>query len=79
MSPARPRSGPVGRHGRRTPISGRYALGQLLAVVVVLLVALPLLPLVLLTIVVVRLRDRAARRAPETAPAPPQAPARIAP
>lgn len=50
-------------HGRRFPVSGRYAAGQLLAAIVVLIVALPLLPLILLIVAWIRLRDRAAARA----------------
>ncbi|MGI5153226.1 hypothetical protein ACQEVC_43810 [Plantactinospora sp. CA-294935] len=63
MSPAgsRPEWSP-GRT-RTTPASGRYAVGQVIAVGIVLLVALPLLPLILLIIAWIRLRDRAAARA----------------
>ncbi|MEO3742896.1 hypothetical protein [Plantactinospora sp. B5E13] len=49
--------------GRRSRVSGRYAAGQLLAAIVVLVVALPLLPLILLIVAWIRLRDRAAARA----------------
>ncbi len=43
---------------RRTPVAGRSAVGQVLALVIVLLVALPLLPLILLIIGWIRLLDR---------------------
>ena len=48
-------------------ISGKYAVGQLLALVIVAIIALPLLPLILLVIAWIRLRDRrtAAGREPE--------------
>ncbi|MEV0716074.1 hypothetical protein [Asanoa sp. NPDC050611] len=43
-----------------TRISGKYAVGQLLALVLVAIVALPLLPLILLVIAWIRVRDRRA-------------------
>ncbi|MFI6759653.1 hypothetical protein ACIBF5_11020 [Micromonospora sp. NPDC050417] len=42
--------------------SGRYATGQLLALLVIALISLPLLPLLLLIIAWIRLRDRAQSR-----------------
>ncbi|ROT32902.1 hypothetical protein [Micromonospora sp. HM5-17] len=58
-----PRPARAAGHGRSAPVSGRYAAGQLLAVLLVLLLALPVLPLILLIIVVIRLRGRAEARA----------------
>ncbi|MEV4532406.1 hypothetical protein AB0J82_01080 [Asanoa sp. NPDC049518] len=47
-------------------VSGRYAAGQVIALIVVAIIALPLLPLILLVIGWIRLRDRrAASRAAE--------------
>ena len=51
-----------GPNARQTRMSGRYATGQLLALLVVLLIGLPLLPLLLLIIAWIRLRDRAQAR-----------------
>lgn len=69
--------------GRRHLISGRYAAGQFLAAIVVLIVALPLLPLIFLIIAWIRLRDRAAARAArrdsEAASTRPGVPAPVAP
>jgi hypothetical protein len=46
-------------------VSGKYAAGQLIALIVLAVIALPLLPLLLLVIAWIRLRDRfAASRAP---------------
>ncbi len=39
-------------------VSGRYAAGQVIALIVVAIIALPLLPLILLVIGWIRLRDR---------------------
>ncbi|GIF74859.1 hypothetical protein [Asanoa siamensis] len=41
-------------------VSGKYAVGQLIALIVVAIIALPLLPLILLVIGWIRLRDRRA-------------------
>ncbi len=41
-------------------VSGRYAAGQVIALIVVAIIALPLLPLILLVIGWIRLRDRVA-------------------
>lgn len=42
----------------RGPGSGRYATGQLLALILVALVALPLFPLLVVVVAWIRLRDR---------------------
>ncbi|MFY1690977.1 hypothetical protein [Plantactinospora sp. WMMB782] len=63
MSPAGSRPDRSTGRARTTPTSGRYAVGQFLAVGIVLLVALPLLPLIALVVAWIRLRDRAAARA----------------
>ncbi|GIF49654.1 hypothetical protein DFJ67_4062 [Asanoa ferruginea] len=39
-------------------VTGKYAAGQLIALIVVAVIALPLLPLILLVIGWIRLRDR---------------------
>jgi hypothetical protein len=64
-----------GPNVQQSRMSGRYATGQLLALLVVLLIGLPLLPLLLLIIAWIRLRDRAQARSrrrstrrPATAP-----------
>ncbi|MFK3980443.1 hypothetical protein ACI2K4_08695 [Micromonospora sp. NPDC050397] len=62
MSP-RPRPPHWSGPGAGTRMSGRYATGQLLALLVVTLIGLPLLPLLLLIIAWIRLRDRAQARA----------------
>ncbi|GIF66911.1 hypothetical protein Ais01nite_49460 [Asanoa ishikariensis] len=41
-------------------VTGRYAAGQVIALIVVAIIALPLLPLILLVIGWIRLRDRRA-------------------
>jgi len=41
-------------------VSGKYAAGQVLAIVVVAVIALPFLPLILLVLAWIRLRDRLA-------------------
>ena len=41
-------------------VSGKYAVGQLIALIVVAVIALPLMPLILLVIAWIRLRDRRA-------------------
>jgi hypothetical protein len=47
-------------------ISGKYAVGQLLALIIVAIVALPLLPLILLVIAWIRFRDRGAAAGSES-------------
>ncbi|WP_329108540.1 hypothetical protein OG792_07745 [Micromonospora sp. NBC_01699] len=64
-------SGPNARPSR---MSGRYATGQLLALIVVVLVGLPLLPLLLVIIAWIRLRDRTQARAERRAAGSPAAP-----
>jgi hypothetical protein len=57
-----------------TAMSGRYAVGQLLAVAVVLLIALPVLPVILLVMIGIRVRDRVRARAGGDAAEPGSAP-----
>lgn len=62
MSTTAPRRNRFAGRLRSTPMSGRYAVAQALAVGIVLLIALPLLPFILLIVAWIRLRDRAAAR-----------------